>query len=85
MSDSQDYPIKNSKWVWYSFIPAFGGLAISYAGNKTNNNKWIWFGIGFLASSVLLASTELIAIIWLAQVGNCFSFKKELFSKNIFF
>ncbi|MGF1539885.1 MAG: helix-hairpin-helix domain-containing protein [Pleurocapsa sp.] len=78
---NQDQLEKTPNWVWYSFIPTFGGLAITYAGNKTKTSKWVWLGVGFVASSVLL-STELIAVIWLAQIGTAFYLKKNYLIKT---
>lgn len=64
-------------WVWFSFIPVFGGLAIAYAGNKVGRTNWILLGIAFTALSIILASTELAAIIWLAQIGTAFYLKPQ--------
>ncbi len=79
---NQDSLEKTPQWIWYSFIPTFGGLAITYAGNKTKTSKWIWSGVGFVALSILLSSTELIAIIWLAQIGTAFYLKKNYLIKT---
>ena len=82
MSNSQDWLEKTPKWVWYSFIPTFGGLAIIYAGNKAKAPKWFWSGVGFVALGILLSSSELIAIIWLAQIGTAFYLKKNYLIKT---
>lgn len=70
-------PNKVPNWVWLACIPIFGGLAITYAGNKIGNQNWMRLGIGLTAFSVILASTELGIIIWLAQIGIAFYLKPQ--------
>ena len=82
MSNSQDWLEKTPKWVWYSFIPTFGGLAITYAGKKSKTPKWIGYGVGFFTLGIILSSTELIAIVWLAQIGTAFYLKKNYLIKT---
>ena len=69
-------------WVWYSFIPGFGGLAICYAGNKSNNRSWIGWGAGFTLAALALSSTNFASIIWIAQIVTAFSFKKRYLIKT---
>ena len=69
-------------WVWYSFIPGFGGLAICYAGNKSNNRSWIGWGAGFTLAALALSSTNFASIIWMAQIVTAFSFKKRYLIKT---
>jgi DNA uptake protein ComE-like DNA-binding protein len=77
MSNFSSNKNKTPNWVWFSFIPVFGGLAIAYAGNKVGKTNWIWLGIGFIALSIIFASTELAVIIWLAQIGMAFYLKPQ--------
>ncbi|WP_341732496.1 helix-hairpin-helix domain-containing protein [Microcoleus sp. EPA2] len=71
------------KWVWYSFIPYFGGLAIVYAGQKTNIRSWIGWGAGFtLAAVALSASANLGLLVWVAQIVTAFSLKKRYLIKT---
>ena len=69
-------------WVWYSFIPGFGGLAICYAGNKSNIRSWIGWGAGFTLAALALSSTNFASIIWIAQIVTAFSLKKRYLIKT---
>jgi DNA uptake protein ComE-like DNA-binding protein len=69
-------------WVWYSFIPGFGGLAICYAGNKSNIRSWIGWGAGLTLAALALSSTNFASIIWIAQIVTAFSFKKRYLIKT---
>lgn len=76
MSNLSPYKIPN--WVWLSFVPIFGGLAIAYAGNKINNKNWSWLGIGLTGVALVFASSELVFFIWLAQIGTAFYLKTQI-------
>jgi DNA uptake protein ComE-like DNA-binding protein len=69
-------------WVWYSFIPGFGGLAICYAGQKSNIRSWIGWGAGLTLAALALSSTNFASIIWIAQIVTAFSFKKRYLIKT---
>jgi DNA uptake protein ComE-like DNA-binding protein len=69
-------------WVWYSFIPGFGGLAICYAGQKSNIRSWIGWGAGLTVAALALSSTNFASIIWIAQIVTAFSFKKRYLIKT---
>jgi DNA uptake protein ComE-like DNA-binding protein len=69
MSGSYNQPDHSLNWLWLSFIPVFGGLAIAHAGKRTNNPSWVSVGIAFTLISFLLSAQSAIVTIWLAQVG----------------
>jgi DNA uptake protein ComE-like DNA-binding protein len=69
-------------WVWYSFIPGFGGLAICYAGQKSNIRSWIGWGAGLTLAALALSSTNFASIIWIVQIVTAFSFKKRYLIKT---
>ncbi|MEG3932650.1 MULTISPECIES: helix-hairpin-helix domain-containing protein [unclassified Microcoleus] len=70
-------------WVWYSFIPYFGGLAIAYAGQKSNIRSWMGWGVAItLAALAVSSSTNLGTIVWIAQIVTAFSLKKRYLIKT---
>ena len=70
-------------WVWYSFIPYFGGLALVYAGQKTNIRSWIGWGAGFtLAALAVSSSANFGLIVWIAQIVTAFCLKKRYLIKT---
>nr|WP_255699461.1 helix-hairpin-helix domain-containing protein [Tychonema sp. BBK16] len=70
-------------WVWYSFVPGFGGLAICYAGHKSNLRSWIGWGAGFtLAALAVSSSANFGLLIWIAQIVTAFSLKKRYLIKT---
>ncbi|HEY9703822.1 MAG TPA: helix-hairpin-helix domain-containing protein [Allocoleopsis sp.] len=69
-------------WIWFSFIPNFGGLAILYAGIKTKTPLWMGVGVGLTIASFSLYSTHLIFPIWVAQIVISFSLKKQFIIKT---
>jgi DNA uptake protein ComE-like DNA-binding protein len=82
MSDLSTVLRKIPNWVWYSFIPIFGGLALVYAGNKTKTKAWIILGLGFTGISLILSYTEIAGLIWLFQIGTSFYLKKKYLLKT---
>lgn len=72
---------KTPNWVWYSIIPGLGGLAIAYAGKKTNTTSWIVIGLGITGFALFLADTSLMFPIWVAQIGLAFYLKKIFLDK----
>ncbi|MGL4499903.1 MAG: helix-hairpin-helix domain-containing protein [Planktothrix sp.] len=73
---------KTPNWVWYSMIPGLGGLAIAYAGKKTNTTSWIVIGLGMTGFALFLAETSLMFPIWVAQIGLAFYLKNSFLDKN---
>jgi DNA uptake protein ComE-like DNA-binding protein len=70
-------------WVWYSFVPGFGGLAICYAGHQSNIRSWIGWGAGFtLAALAVSSSANFGLIVWIAQIVTAFSLKKRYLIKT---
>lgn len=73
------------KWIWWSFCPYFGGLAIAYAGYKSKTPPWYWLGLAItgtsLVSSVFLSS-GLPQILWLVQIGIAFYLKPKFLAKT---
>lgn len=82
MSDLSTILKKTPNWVWYSFIPVFGGLALVYAGNKTKTKPWIILGLGLTGISLILSYTEIAGLIWLFQIGTSFYLKKKYLLKT---
>ncbi len=82
MSDLSTILRKTPNWLWYSFIPVFGGLSFVYAGNQTKTKPWIWLGLGITGISLILASTEIFPLIWLFQIGTSFYLKKKYLLKT---
>ena len=78
MSQSASWFRQTPSWVWLSFFPIFGGLAITYAGYKSKTKVWMALGAGITGLSFILSSTSVLPVIWLAQVGVA------LYLKNIF-
>lgn len=72
---------KTPNWVWYSMIPGLGGLAIAYAGKKTNTTSWIVIGLGMTGFALFIAETSLMLPIWVAQIGLAFYLKKIFLDK----
>lgn len=69
-------------WVWWSCFPGFGGLAIAYAGYKSNTSAWIAVGAGLTLGAFVLSSTNLGLLIWLSQIATAFSLKKRYLLKT---
>lgn len=70
------------KWIWWSFFPVFGGLAIAYAGQKTKTNAWMVLGLGIMVAALVVAQTDFSAIVWCAQIAAAFSLKKSFLIKT---
>ena len=81
--------IKNSwidetpKWVWWSFLPVVGGLAITYAGNKSKTPNWKYYGLTLFGLGLILAYSELAIIIWLAQILTSLTIRKKYLVKVV--
>lgn len=82
MYRSSDWLKTNPKWVWWSFFPTFGGLAIAYAGYKSQTSSWIALGLGITSAAMVLSSTNLILGVWLFQIGTAFYIKKRYLIKT---
>lgn len=80
--DSSNWLKKTPNWFWWSFFPTFGGLAIAYAGRKSNTPAWTWLGIGIAGVALVLTSSELGLLVWLFQIGTAFSIKKPFLIKT---
>jgi Helix-hairpin-helix motif len=69
---------KTPKWVWWSFFPGLGGLAIMYAGFKAKTPLWIAWGTSLCLLS--FAFNNWLGISWVILIGQvilAFSLKKE--------
>lgn len=82
MSQDSSWFQQTPKWVWWSLFPAFGGLAIAYAGKKTNTQAWMYLGLGVTVAAVVLSQSSLTVPIWLAQIGIAFYLKKPFLLKT---
>ena len=69
------------QWVWWSFLPVFGGLAITYAGYKSKTSSWKYWGLALCGLGFVLASTRIALIVWLLQVGTSFAIRKKYLVK----
>jgi DNA uptake protein ComE-like DNA-binding protein len=69
-------------WVWFSLIPGFGGLALVYAGHKSNIRSWIGWGAGITLAALALSSTNFAFAIWIAQIVTAFSLKRRYLIKT---
>jgi DNA uptake protein ComE-like DNA-binding protein len=69
-------------WVWLSFVPLFGSMAIVYAGNKAKTSKWMYLGAGVFTVSLFSASTGMFYIAWLAQIYISFHIKEAFLRKT---
>lgn len=70
------------QWVWWSLFPGFGGLAIVYAGYKSNTTNWIATGAGITLAAMVLSSTNLAFPIWVCQIVTAFYLKKKYLIKT---
>ena len=70
------------QWVWWSCLPGFGGLAIVYAGYKSNTSHWIALGAGITLGALAFSSTNLAFLIWISQIVISFSLKKTYLIKT---
>jgi DNA uptake protein ComE-like DNA-binding protein len=68
-------------WVWLSFIPIFGSLAIVYAGHKSRTSNWMYLGIGTFVAALTTASTSYSVVIWIFQAVVSLYFKTEFLNK----
>lgn len=82
MSQSTSWFGQTPSWVWLSFFPIFGGLAITYAGYKSKTKVWMVLGVGITGVSFILSSTGAAALIWLTQIGVAFYLKKKFLAKT---
>jgi DNA uptake protein ComE-like DNA-binding protein len=70
-------------WVWLSFVPLFGGLAIVYAGHKSKTPNWIYLGLGVSVTALITLSTSYAALVWLFQITASFYLKTAFLSKTL--
>jgi len=75
---------KNPPWLWWSFLPIFGGISIVYAGWKTKTNSWLYIGSGLTFSSIILSSAipTLVNLIWISQVIIAFKIMENYLIKT---
>jgi DNA uptake protein ComE-like DNA-binding protein len=82
VSKSSTWLKKTPSWVWWSFFPTLGGLALSYAGYRTKTSSWIFLGIGITVSALILNPFPIAVVIWIAQIAIAFNLKKEYLIKT---
>lgn len=82
MLDHNNWFQKTPNWVWFSFIPVFGGLAISYAGFQGKFSRWLWVGLGFTAASMILSGSSVYPLIWGSQIITAFYLRKRYLAKT---
>jgi DNA uptake protein ComE-like DNA-binding protein len=75
-------PQPNPTWVWLSFVPLFGGLAIVYAGHKSKTPNWIYLGLGVSVTALVTLSTSYAFLVWLFQIAASFYLKTAFLSKT---
>ncbi|MDJ0744822.1 MAG: helix-hairpin-helix domain-containing protein [Xenococcaceae cyanobacterium MO_167.B27] len=81
MSIKNNWIDETPQWIWWSFLPVLGGLAIAYAGNKSKTSSWRYYGLALFGLGLILASTDLAIIVWLAQIGTSFAIRKKYLVK----
>jgi DNA uptake protein ComE-like DNA-binding protein len=69
-------------WIWLSFVPVLGSVALIYAGNKANIAKWMYLGAGIFTVSLLSTSSAIFYLTWLAQILISFSLKGAFLRKT---
>jgi DNA uptake protein ComE-like DNA-binding protein len=69
-------------WVWLSFIPLFGALAIVSAGHKSKTPNWIYLGLGVSVTALITLSTSYAVLVWLFQIAASFYIKTAFLSKT---
>lgn len=82
MSQNSPELQQTPQWVWWSFFPGLGGLAIVYAGHKSQTYNWMVWGVGLVVAALIFASSHLIIPIWIAQIVVAFSLKKRYLIKT---
>jgi DNA uptake protein ComE-like DNA-binding protein len=77
---------KNSStptWVWLSFVPVVGSVALIYAGNKANTAKWMYLGAGIFTVSLISTSSAIFYLAWATQIFVSFSLKSAFLRKTV--
>jgi DNA uptake protein ComE-like DNA-binding protein len=69
-------------WVWLSFVPLFGSMAIVYAGSKARTSKWMYLGAGVFTVSLFTVSSGMFYVAWLAQIYISFHIKEAFLRKT---
>ena len=82
MSQNLSLLQQTPKWVWWSFCPWFGGLAIVYAGHKSHTPSWMAWGAGITLAALALSATNLTTIVWITQIVIAFTLKKRYLIKT---
>ncbi|MBL1211459.1 MAG: hypothetical protein FWJ34_17870, partial [Geminocystis sp. GBBB08] len=75
---------KNPPWLWWSFLPIFGGISLIYAGWKGKTNSWLYIGGGLTFSSIIFSNSVpiLINLIWISQIVIAFKIKENYLIKT---
>ncbi|GAB1354407.1 hypothetical protein MASR1M12_31450 [Erysipelotrichia bacterium] len=90
-SKGDAWEAKNSRWIWWTYLPSFGGIGFITAGFRVKKNLWIVGGGSYFAISILLSNIaqqfrgslieELfmmpIIVAWFVSIGYAYSIKKE--------
>ena len=69
-------------WVWLSFVPLFGSMAIIYAGNKAKTSQWMYLGAGIFTVSLFSVSSSIFFVAWLLQIYVSFHIKGDFLRKT---
>jgi DNA uptake protein ComE-like DNA-binding protein len=70
-------------WVWFTLIPIFGGLSITYAGYKSRTKIWIMLGLGLTGIAFGFSGNDsILTVIWLSQVASAVYLKKSFLIKT---
>ncbi len=83
MSIKKSWIDETPKWIWWSFLPVVGGLAITYAGNKSKTPNWKYYGLTLFGLGLILAYSEVAIIIWLAQIVTSLTIRKKYLVKVV--
>ncbi|WP_017293871.1 helix-hairpin-helix domain-containing protein [Geminocystis herdmanii] len=84
MAYHKDWFNKNPPWLWWSFLPIFGGVSLVYAGWKSKTNSWLFLGGGLTFVCLLFSSLlpSSVYLFWLAQIIIAFQIKQTYLIKT---
>lgn len=84
MSNNYNWFDRIPQWLWYSFIPLFGGASLIYAGWKAKTNSWMAMGGGLIVASLFLSSVfpASVYLIWGGQIFLAFKLKQDYLIKT---
>lgn len=83
MTQANSWFQKTPTWLWFTIIPTFGGLAITYAGYKSKTKVWMMLGISLTGVAFVISGNSLIlTLTWLFQIATAIYIKKSFLVKT---